>query len=116
MRLAKSLLAAAAMAMACGAAYAADGKERKGFNDMDTNDDGKLSRAEAAGNETLVAKWKELDTDNDNHLSRTEYLTEMTRQDVAKVRERVSRIGGSTEREGAATGATAQPAPQSQRK
>ena len=107
MRFAKSILAVAAMAMA-GVAFADDAKDRKGFNDMDKNNDGKLSRAEAAGNKALLAKWKELDTDNDSHLSRGEYLKEMARQDASKVRERVGKAVDNVKRDDAATGGTAQ--------
>src|ERR687895_663988 len=86
MNFAKSVLAIAAMALACGSAFAADDKERKGFNDMDKNADGKLSRAEAGGNKALLGKWKELDTDGDGSLSRAEYLKEMAKQDANTVK------------------------------
>lgn len=89
MRLAKSILAIAA-ALACGASFAADNKERKGFNDMDKNADGKLTRAEAAGNKELLDKWKEIDTNNDGVLSRAEYLKAMAAQDVNTVRNKVT--------------------------
>jgi hypothetical protein len=121
MTFARTVLAAAAMALACGVASAQDKqkdtkptKEPRGFNEMDKNDDGKLSRTEAASKPQLLSKWKELDKDNDGSLSRTEYLREMARQDGSKVQERVSRVtGGSGKSDSAATGGTA---PQSQRK
>ena len=89
---AKSVLAAAAMALACGAAFAADNdnKHHKGFNDMDKNADGKLTRAEAKGNKELLARWKEADSNNDGFLTRTEYLTLMAKVDAHKVKEKVS--------------------------
>jgi hypothetical protein len=90
MNFAKSVLAIAAMALACGGAFAADDKQRKGFNDMDKNGDGKLSRAEAAGNKDLLARWKEADGDNDGMLSRVEYLKVAAKQDVNTVREKVA--------------------------
>ncbi len=115
---ARSVLAAAAMALACGSAFADENKRQpSGFNEMDKNDDGKLSRAEAASKPQLLSKWKELDRDNDGSLSRTEYLREMTRQDTNKVRERVSGATQSTKgsaSDNAATGSTARP--ESQRK
>ena len=84
-------------------------RQAKGFNDMDKNNDGKLSRAEAAGNKTLIAKWKELDSDNDGSLSRTEYLKEAARQDTAKVRERVGKtVDNVRNRDNASTGSTTQ--------
>jgi Ca2+-binding EF-hand superfamily protein len=90
MKFAKTLLSAAAMALACGFAYGADDKQSKGFNDLDKNNDGKLSRAEAAGNKTLISKWKELDADGDGSLSRTEYLKEMAKQDAGAAKKKVS--------------------------
>ena len=91
---AKSVLAAAAMALACGAAFAADNdkdnKHHKGFNDMDKNADGKLTRAEAKGNKELLARWKEADSNNDGVLTRTEYLTLMAKVDAKKVKEKVT--------------------------
>jgi hypothetical protein len=123
MTFARTVLAAAAMALACGVASAQDrqtdattgksAKQPRNFNEMDRNDDGKLSRAEAASKPQLLAKWKELDKDNDGSLSRTEYLREMARQDGAKVQERISRAFGTDKSDSAATGGTA---PQSQRK
>jgi Ca2+-binding EF-hand superfamily protein len=90
MNIAKSVLAAAAMAFACGAFAADDKAARKGFNDMDKNADGKLSRAEAAGNKDLLAKWKEADTNNDGVLSRVEYLKVMAVKDVNTVKRKVT--------------------------
>ena len=95
MMFAKSVLAAAAMALACGAAFAADNdnkenKAHKGFNDMDKNADGKLTRAEAKGNKELLARWKEADSNNDGFLTRTEYLTLMAKVDAHKVKEKVT--------------------------
>ena len=89
---AKSVLAAAAMALACGAAFAADNdnKHHKGFNDMDKNADGKLTRAEAKGNKELLARWKEADSNKDGFLTRTEYLTLMAKVDAHKVKEKVT--------------------------
>jgi len=94
MKFAKTVLAAAAMALACGAAFAADSdkdnKHHKGFNDMDKNADGKLTRAEAKGNKELLARWKEADSNHDGFLTRTEYLTLMAKVDAHKVKEKVS--------------------------
>jgi Ca2+-binding EF-hand superfamily protein len=92
MRFAKTVLAAAAMALACGAAFAADNdnKHHKGFNDMDKNADGKLTRAEAKGNKELLSRWKEADSNNDGVLTRAEYLKLMAKVDANKVKEKVS--------------------------
>jgi len=91
MKFVKSVLVASAMALACGSAFAADNeKQNKGFNDMDKNADGKLTRAEAKGNKDLTARWKEADSNNDGVVTRTEYLTLMAKVDAKKVKEKVS--------------------------
>ena len=90
MNFAKSIFAAAAMALACGGAFAADDKDSKGFNDMDKNADGRLTRAEAAGNKDLLAKWKQADSNNDGVLTRVEYLKVMAVKDANTVKERIT--------------------------
>jgi len=101
MRFAKTVLAAAAMALACGAAFAADNdnKHHKGFNDMDKNADGKLTRAEAKGNKELLARWKEADSNNDGVLTRTEYLKLMAKIDAHTVKEKVSKAPEAVKKE-----------------
>jgi Ca2+-binding EF-hand superfamily protein len=101
MMFAKTVLAAAAMALACGAAFAADNdnKHHKGFNDMDKNADGKLTRAEAKGNKELLARWKEADSNNDGLLTRTEYLKLMAKVDANKVKEKVSKAPEAVKKE-----------------
>ena len=101
MKFAKSVLAAAAMALACGAAFAADNdnKHHKGFNDMDKNADGKLTRAEAKGNKELLARWKEADSNNDGVLTRTEYLKLMAKVDAHTVKEKVSKAPEAVKKE-----------------
>ena len=101
MMFAKSVLAAAAMALACGAAFAADkdNEAHKGFNDMDKNADGKLTRAEAKGNKELLARWKEADSNNDGVLTRAEYLKLMAKVDANKVKEKVSGAPAAVKKE-----------------
>jgi Ca2+-binding EF-hand superfamily protein len=100
MSFAKSVLAAAVLALACGGAYAADNNKEKenaahkGFNDMDKNADGKLTREEAKGNKDLLKRWKSADKNNDGYLTRSEYLQEMAKKDWNTVKEKVS--GSST--------------------
>ena len=95
MRLAQSLffLVAAALALAVGTAKAEDkiGKDANdpGFNALDKNKDGYLSRTEAAGNSTLVKKFKQADSNGDGKLSRTEYLKTMTKQDAATAKKKI---------------------------
>jgi hypothetical protein len=100
MNYAKSILAAAALALACGAAFAAPG-----FNDMDKNADGQLTRDEAAGNKELLAKWNEADKNKDGVLTRGEYLTVMIAKDWNTVKEKVAGKP-STDSSSASTGST----------
>ena len=96
MKLAKSLLfASAAIALAFGSAYADDkaakAKDKDpGFNNLDKNNDGYLSRAEAKGNPDLAKHFKEVDKNNDGKLSRTEYLTFMGKKDLNTAKNKIS--------------------------
>lgn len=100
MKFAKSVLVASAMALACGVAFAKDDdKEAKGFNDMDKNADGYITRAEAKGNKELLGKWKEADTNNDGKLSRAEYLKQMAKHDANTVKEKVSNAPAAVKKE-----------------
>jgi Ca2+-binding EF-hand superfamily protein len=96
MRLAQSLffLVAAALALAVGTAKAEDkiGKDDKdpGFNTLDKNNDGYVSRAEALGNPNLSKNFKQADKNGDGKLSRTEYLRVMTAQDAATAKKKVA--------------------------
>src|SRR3954467_4221178 len=95
MRLAQSLffLVAAALALAVGTAKAEDqiGKDKNdpGFNALDKDNDGYLSRAEAMGNPTLMKNFKQADKNNDGKLSRAEYLAAMTKQDAKAAKRKV---------------------------
>jgi len=95
MRLAQSLffLVAAALALAVGASYAEDkvGRDKNdpGFNVLDKNKDGYISRAEAQGNPTLAAKFKDADKNHDGKLSRAEYLAVMTKQDATTAKNKI---------------------------
>ena len=102
MRLAKTILAAAALALASGVAFAKDeGKEHKGFNDIDKNADGHITKAEAtaAGRKDLLDRWSEADTDKDGKLSRAEYLKLMAKEDANKVKEKVSKAPAAIKKE-----------------
>lgn len=95
MRLANSLLIASAMALAVGGAYAAD-KEAKakdpepGFNVLDKDNDGYVSRTEAARDKDLAKKFKEADGNNDGKLSRAEYLMVKGKKDLNTAKEKAS--------------------------
>src|SRR5690349_11597110 len=107
MKLAQTLffLVAAALALAVGSVNAADTAKNKttspagdkigtdkndpGFNVLDKNHDGYISRTEAAGNPALAKKFKDADRNNDGKLSRTEYLMTMTAQDASTAKKKV---------------------------
>lgn len=117
MRLAQSMffLVAAALAIAVGSAYAEDkiGKDEKdpGFNALDKNNDGWISRAEAKGNPQLAKKFKQADKNADGKLSRTEYLATMTAQDVGTAKQKVANaMDRKSDERRAASGSTAAPA------
>jgi Ca2+-binding EF-hand superfamily protein len=80
--------AVSALALAVGSAYAAE--ERKGFNDLDKDRNGSLSRTEAAGNPELVAKFKDADRNKDGKLTRAEYLRVMAVKDAGTVKRKVT--------------------------
>ena len=112
MRLAQSLffLVAAALALAVGTAKAEDkiGKDEKdpGFNALDKNNDGYLSRTEAAKNPTLAKKFKEADKNGDGKLSRIEYLEAMTKQDASHAKDKVEDTIDQHKDKPASTGST----------
>jgi Ca2+-binding EF-hand superfamily protein len=80
MKLALPMLAA--LAFAAGAACAAD--KKPGFDALDKNNDGFLSRVEAAGNKTLLKGFDAADKNNDAKVSRAEYLAATTKQTARK--------------------------------
>jgi Ca2+-binding EF-hand superfamily protein len=123
----KLTLLAAALALAAGSAFAADkdksAKSDKGvvakqqekggalnnetsFRVMDKNNDGYLSKAEAAGNPDLAKRFAEADGNKDGKLSRMEYLKIMAKIDTHNVANKVSK---STDKDSkSATGGTKQ--------
>jgi EF hand len=113
MRLAQSLffLVAAALALAVGASYAEDkiGRDKNdpGFNNLDKNKDGYISKSEAKGNPTLYKKFKEADKNGDGKLSRMEYLEAMTKQDANTAKNKIERAMDKNKTEGnASTGSS----------
>jgi len=110
MKLAQTLffLVAAVLALAVGSVNAADkakadpkasagatsdkigtDKNDPGFNALDKNHDGYLSRAEAAKSATVTKRFKQADRNNDGKLSRAEYLMTMTAQDASTAKKKV---------------------------
>ena len=64
--------------------------QNAGFNALDKNSDGYLTRAEARGDPYLASKFKAADRNNDGKLSRTEYRAVMTKSDVKTAKTRVA--------------------------
>ena len=126
MKLAQTLffLVAAALALAVGSVNAADkakadskasagatsdkigtDKNDPGFNNLDKNHDGYLSRTEAAASPTVSKRFKQADRNNDGKLSRSEYLMTMTAQDAATAKKKVENAMGHGDKQSGA-GAT----------
>ena len=102
MRFAQSIffLVAAVLALAVGSVRAEDkiGKDANdpGFNALDKDNDGYISRAEAMGNTSLAKKFKQADKNGDGKLSRTEYLAAMTKQDAKTAKRKVENAGSGS--------------------
>lgn len=62
-----------------------------GFNKLDRDNDGSLSKTEAAGNPDLAKKFGEADKNSDGKLTRAEYLGVMVKKDAKTAKEKVSR-------------------------
>lgn|SRR5690348_11575024 len=115
MRLTQSMffIVAAALALAVGASYAADehigkdaAKNDPGFNALDKNNDGYLSRTEAAKNPSLAKKFKQVDKNGDGKISRMEYLEAMTVQDASHAKDKVENAMDKNKDKSASTGST----------
>ena len=85
------LAGASALALAAGSAFADRPANDPGFNKLDKNNDGYLSRTEAAGNATLGKNFKKVDKNGDGKLSRAEYLEAMTKQDLSTAKKKVQK-------------------------
>jgi hypothetical protein len=59
-----------------------------GFNGLDKNGDGYLTRAEVKGNPHLARNFKAADRNHDGRLSRAEYLAAVTKNDVKTAKKR----------------------------
>jgi len=105
MKFAKTLLiGVSGLALGMGAALAADNAKDPGFNKLDKNNDGYLSRSEAAKNPYLAKRFKEADKNGDGKLSRTEYLAVMTKKDLKSAKDKVA--GNKDKDRSAATGSS----------
>ena len=84
------IIGAAALALGAGSALAERPKSDPGFNKLDKNHDGYLSRVEAAKNPELGKNFKAADKNGDGKLSRTEYLSVMTKKDLRTAKQKVT--------------------------
>ena len=87
MHMRRNLPFAAALVLGIGTAYAADVPN---FNQMDKDNDGALTRSEAAGNPRLLAHFAQVDDDSNGTISRAEYLQVMARRDLHTLRENLA--------------------------
>jgi Ca2+-binding EF-hand superfamily protein len=83
----KLAIMGAALALAAGTACA---ENETSFRAMDKNNDGYLSKAEAAGNPDLARRFDEADVNKDGKLSPMEYLKVMAKIDAHNAAEKVS--------------------------
>ena len=82
MKLATTIVLAV-VGISIGLAYAADDKRKEpGFNVLDKNNDGYLTRTEAIGDSDITKKFKEVDKNGDGKISRAEYLAVKTKKDL----------------------------------
>jgi Ca2+-binding EF-hand superfamily protein len=62
--------------------------QNAGFNGLDKNSDGYLTRVEARGNPQLASKFKAADRNSDGKLNRAEYRAVVTKNDVKTAKTR----------------------------
>jgi hypothetical protein len=74
----------ASLALVAAPAYAAD--DPPGFNGLDRDNDGQITRSEAARNPVLTRRFGEADEDKDGKVTRAEYLKLMAAQDFNALR------------------------------
>jgi len=114
MKLANTLLFGAALAFAFGTAYAADheakAKDKEpGFNALDKDRDGYVSKSEAAADADLAKNFARADKDKDGKISRTEYLAHKGKKDVNSAANKASRAADKVEakvKNGSSAGST----------
>lgn len=87
--------ASAVLALAFGSAWAAGSAKHDndpGFNALDKNNDGSLTKAEAQANPDLAKRFAAADTNHDGKLSRVEYLKVMAKEDFNSAKEKVGNL------------------------
>ena len=93
MKLAPTIILAIA-GITIGLAYAADDKRKDpepGFNVLDKNNDGYLTRTEAAADSGLAKKFKEADKNGDGKVSRAEYLAVKGKKDLNTAKNKIEK-------------------------
>jgi len=66
---------ASGLLLASGIAVAGDKPIEKSFKDLDANGDGAISYSEAAASPTLMAHFRDADSDKDERITATEFRT-----------------------------------------
>jgi Ca2+-binding EF-hand superfamily protein len=74
-------IGAMALALAAGSAYAAD-KPKSGFDALDKNDDGVITKEEAKASPQLAKNFDAIDKNHDGKLTRTEYAASTVKKHV----------------------------------
>lgn len=69
----KLVAIAGSIVLASGIAFAGEGKDSLKFEDLDTNQDGVVTQAEAAAHEDLVALFNDADINADGYLTPSEF-------------------------------------------
>ena len=95
MKLHLSAFGACALALAFSLPVSADGarhaaEDPPGFNQLDGDDDGLLTRLEASKNGSLAAVFDKVDDNGDGRLDRGEYLEHMALKDFRTLREKTA--------------------------
>jgi Ca2+-binding EF-hand superfamily protein len=82
----------ASLALLGAPLHAADNKDNDppGFNELDRDNDGGITRSEAARNPTLAKRFSEADGDRDGKVTRAEYLKIMAAKDFNTLREKTA--------------------------
>src|SRR2546426_1190303 len=84
MKLARTaLLGAVSLALAAGSAFAA-GTKKSRFDRLDANNDGVITRAEAAGSATLLKDFDRADKNNDGKITPAEYPAAFANKDAKR--------------------------------
>ena len=71
------------LALAAGSAFAA-GTKKSRFDRLDANNDGVITRAEAAGSATVLKNFDRADKNNDGKITRAEYRAAFANKDAKR--------------------------------